>query len=91
MIWTSVKTEDPFDIFFSFSSYQRDVYRSLNERKRCRMLSEDAFEVWCQRLGFLEQTKALISQIRSSPPSRLVRSATGRLMSHKRELKDSVG
>ncbi|HEX3642761.1 MAG TPA: Mu transposase C-terminal domain-containing protein [Ktedonobacteraceae bacterium] len=41
------------------------------------MLSEDAFEVWCQRLGFLEQTKALISQIRSSPPSRLVRSAAG--------------
>ena len=41
------------------------------------MLSEHAFEVWCQKLALSEQAKASICQIRSSPPSRLVRSAAG--------------
>ena len=41
------------------------------------MLSQNAFEVWCQKLALSEQAKASICQIRSSPPSRLVRSAAG--------------
>ena len=41
------------------------------------MLSTQAFEQWCQRLSFSEQAKTLIARIRSSPPSRLVRSAAG--------------
>src|SRR5436305_9291406 len=41
------------------------------------MLSEEAFEVWCQKLSLCEQAKAIVCQIRSSPPSRLVRSAAG--------------
>jgi len=41
------------------------------------MLSQNAFEVWCQKLALSEQAKASLSQIRSSPPSRLVRSAAG--------------
>ena len=41
------------------------------------MLSQNAFEAWCQKLALSEQAKASLSQIRSSPPSRLVRSAAG--------------
>src|SRR6266576_2151167 len=41
------------------------------------MLSQNAFEVWCQKLALSEQAKASLSQIRSDPPSRLVRSAAG--------------
>jgi hypothetical protein len=41
------------------------------------MLSQNAFEVWCQKLALSEQAKASLSQIRSSPPARLVRSAAG--------------
>jgi len=41
------------------------------------MLSQNAFEVWCQKLALSEQAEASLSQIRSSPPSRLVRSAAG--------------
>jgi hypothetical protein len=51
------------------------------------MLSEHAFEVWCQKLALSEQAKASICQIRSSPPSRLVRSAAGNVSGryHSRE------
>ncbi len=38
------------------------------------MLSVNAFEQWCQRLAFPEETTKTIIRIRSSPPSRLVRS-----------------
>jgi putative transposase len=41
------------------------------------MLSTDAFEQWCQRLDLSEKARTLIAHIRSSPPSRLVRSAAG--------------
>src|SRR6266849_832062 len=41
------------------------------------MLSANAFEQWCQRLAFPEETTKTIIRIRSSPPSRLVRSAAG--------------
>src|SRR2546422_674120 len=41
------------------------------------MLSQNAFEVWCQKLALSEQAEASLSQIRSSPPSRLVRGAAG--------------
>jgi len=41
------------------------------------MLSTGAFEQWCQRLDLSEQAQTLIAHIRSSPPSRLVRSAAG--------------
>ncbi len=41
------------------------------------MLSESAFEQWCQRLAFPEETTKTIIRIRSSPPSRLVRSGAG--------------
>ena len=38
------------------------------------MLSDQAFEQWCLRLGLSEQAKAVITQIRTSPPARHVRS-----------------
>jgi putative transposase len=41
------------------------------------MLSEDEFEVWCFQHALSEQAKTVVRQIRSSPPSRLVRSAAG--------------
>ncbi|MGZ3625070.1 MAG: TnsA endonuclease N-terminal domain-containing protein [Ktedonobacteraceae bacterium] len=41
------------------------------------MLSEDAFEVWCLQQALSQQAQAVVRQIRSSPPSRLVRSAAG--------------
>ncbi len=41
------------------------------------MLSQGAFEHWCQRNALSESAKHLIAQIRSSPPSRLVQSAAG--------------
>src|SRR5260370_25443659 len=41
------------------------------------MLSVSAFEQWCQRLAFPEETTKTINRIRSSPPSRLVRSGAG--------------
>lgn len=41
------------------------------------MLSTQAFEQWYQRLAFSEETTKTIICIRSSPPSRLVRSAAG--------------
>jgi putative transposase len=41
------------------------------------MLSAEAFDRWCQRLAFSEETTKTIARIRSSPPSRLVRSAAG--------------
>lgn len=43
------------------------------------MLSESAFEQWCQSLKLSEETKKIIAGIRSSPPSRLVRSAAGNM------------
>jgi putative transposase len=41
------------------------------------MLSESDFQAWCQSLNLPEQTRALISQIRNSDPSRRVRSLAG--------------
>ncbi len=41
------------------------------------MLSTEAFEQWCHRLDLSEQGRTLIAHMRSSPPSRLVRSAAG--------------
>ena len=41
------------------------------------MLSEHAFEQWCEHLVLSEEAKSLIARIRSSPPSRLVQSAAG--------------
>lgn len=38
------------------------------------MLSNVEFDVWCRRLGLSEPTRRHIEQIRSSPPSRQVRS-----------------
>lgn len=38
------------------------------------MLTQDEFHEWCQRLGFSAQARAVIDQVRSSPPSRRVRS-----------------
>lgn len=40
------------------------------------MLSDIEFDLWCRRLGLLESTRRHIEQIRSSPPSRQVRSGT---------------
>ncbi len=39
------------------------------------MLSNKAFEQWCLRLGLSDQAKAIITQIRTSPPARHVQSA----------------
>jgi hypothetical protein len=36
------------------------------------MLSEDELEVWCLQHALSEQAKAVVQQVRSSPPSRLV-------------------
>ncbi|HEY1353664.1 MAG TPA: hypothetical protein VGF67_28990 [Ktedonobacteraceae bacterium] len=41
------------------------------------MLSAEAFDRWCQRLALSDETIQTIMHIRSSPPSRLVRSAAG--------------
>ena len=41
------------------------------------MLSDEAFEHWCQGLALPEQTKALIAHIRASPPARRVQGAAG--------------
>src|SRR6266567_1080758 len=41
------------------------------------MLSVEAFDRWCQRLALSDETRKTIMRIRSSPPSRLVRSAAG--------------
>ena len=40
-------------------------------------LSKEAFEQWCWRLGLSDQAKAVITQIRTSPPARHVQSAAG--------------
>lgn len=41
------------------------------------MLSEDELEVWCLQHTLSEPAKAVICQIRSSPPSRLVQGRAG--------------
>lgn len=41
------------------------------------MLSEDELEVWCRQHAHSEQAKAVIYQIRSAPPSRLVQGRAG--------------
>jgi putative transposase len=43
------------------------------------MLSENAFEHWCERLNLSVEARATILRIRSSPPSRVVRSVAGNL------------
>jgi hypothetical protein len=41
------------------------------------MLSPEAFEQWCWRLGLSDEAKAVITQIRTSPPARHVQSGAG--------------
>jgi transposase len=41
------------------------------------MLNDAAFEQWCLPLGLSVQAKAIITQIRTSPPARHVQSAAG--------------
>jgi putative transposase len=41
------------------------------------MLSDESFEHWCQRLALSEQARAVITRIRTSPPSRRVQSRAG--------------
>jgi putative transposase len=41
------------------------------------MLSKDQFEQWCWQLGLSDQAKAVITRIRTSNPSRRVRSSAG--------------
>ena len=41
------------------------------------MFTDELFEVWCLQHKLPEQAKTIISRIRSSPPSRLVRGAAG--------------
>lgn len=41
------------------------------------ILSKEAFEQWCWRLGLSDQAKEVITQIRTSPPARHVQSAAG--------------
>jgi hypothetical protein len=43
------------------------------------MLSDKAFEQWCLRLGLSGQAKAIIIQIRTSPPARHVQSGASNL------------
>jgi putative transposase len=53
------------------------LLKYFGEKEVIVMLSEDEFEVWCFQHALSEQAKTVIRQIRSSPPSRLVRSAAG--------------
>ena len=53
------------------------MLKLLTEKEAPQVLSEESFEVWYQKLALSEQAKAVVRQIRSSPPSRLVRSAAG--------------
>ena len=41
------------------------------------MLSEDELEMWCLQHALSEQAKAVVHQVRSSPPSRLVQGRAG--------------
>jgi len=41
------------------------------------MLSDEAFDQWCLQLDLSDQAKAVITQIRTSPPARYVQSAAG--------------
>ena len=41
------------------------------------MLCEEGFEAWCLQQALSDQAKAVVRQIRSSPPSRLVRGTAG--------------
>ena len=41
------------------------------------MLNKEAFEQWCWQLGLIDQAKAVVTQIRTSPPSRHVQSSAG--------------
>jgi len=41
------------------------------------MLSDEAFTQWCQRLALSEQTRTIITRIRTSPPSRRVQGRAG--------------
>lgn len=43
------------------------------------MLNDKAFEQWCLRVGLSDQAKAVVTQIRTSPPARHVQSAAGNL------------
>lgn len=40
-------------------------------------LSKEIFDQWCWRLGLSDQAKAVITQIRTSPPARHVQSSAG--------------
>src|SRR6266542_4120665 len=41
------------------------------------MLTQNEFELWCERLKFSPETRVLVSRIRASEPSRRVKSAAG--------------
>ena len=43
------------------------------------MLSSEAFEQWCWRLGPSDEAKAAITHIRPSPPARHVQSSAGNM------------
>ncbi len=51
------------------------------------MLTEQQYVCWCRSLGFTQQTKALLDQIRAAPPARRVgggrKNVTGRYPSRK--------
>jgi len=51
------------------------------------MLTEQQYVCWCRSLGFTQQTKELLDQIRAAPPARLVgggrQNVTGRYQSRK--------
>ncbi|GLV54423.1 hypothetical protein KDH_12700 [Dictyobacter sp. S3.2.2.5] len=41
------------------------------------MLSKEAFDQWCWQLGLSDQTKEVITRIRTSNPSRCVQGSAG--------------
>ena len=43
------------------------------------MLSPEAFEQWCWRLGLSDEAKAVITHIRTSPPARHVQRSAGNM------------
>lgn len=49
----------------------------MNRKRNISVLSDEAFASWCQRLELSDQARAIITRIRTSPPSRHVQSRAG--------------
>jgi putative transposase len=57
--------------------WHRETAHYYREREDVPMLCEDEFTAWCLRHALSDHAQAVVRQIRSAPPSRLVRGAAG--------------